>query len=601
MPKQNKSPLIISETSNKLSLLYINVQSLSNKVLELNVLLDEEEPNVFCISETWMREDAIKALHLENYTLISFFSRRDFRGGGTAIFAKKDFNNSKFSSITIETQCIERVCEFCIAGLEINKKLYVFVCICRSPSGDFDQFLNILDEILNAVFSPKKFLIFCGDFNCDFSTNNDRSFSLLQLFSGYGLVAHVSGATRNDRQLDNIFSNITSESLVGQVLVTNISDHYGLTLKFNYTGSNTVAFTKRRFFTDENITTFKNYLYGETWDELFQVSGVDEKYECFFRTLFYYFDMSFPVCTSRVKNAPTKWINSDIKKYSQHVKDLYVWYQHTKSPVVYQRYKEERKTYRKYLADYYSCINENRIANSKNKIKTAWNIVNTETNRKRYNTDIILKGNNNEVIDDPKAISEIFSDQFYLPKLPLSSVTPVCDYKYPTIFLTPVDPMEVFRILMKMPNKYSSGLDEIPIIILKHIAHLICEPLASVINECYTSGKFPSKLKTAKLTPIYKKGDRRDPVNYRPISLLSSVSKVFERSIYNRIMSYLNQHNILAKEQFGFRPELSTELAIFNTLTYIIDNLDKNNAVAGLFFISPRLSTQLITMPYIGS
>lgn len=152
------------------------------------------------------------------------------------------------------------------------------------------------------------------------------------------------------------------------------------------------------------------------------------------------------------------------------------------------------------------------------------------------------------------------------------------------MFLYPTDHFEVFKIIMNLPNKFSAGLDEIPIVVLKYTAQFISEPIALIINECFMEGTFPEKLKEAKLIPVYKKGSRHTPDNYRPISLLSSVSKVFEKVILERILVFLDKYNILSEQQYGFRSKRSTEIAIYNTLSYVFDKLDDGDKVAGLCF-----------------
>jgi hypothetical protein len=94
-------------------------------------------------------------------------------------------------------------------------------------------------------------------------------------------------------------------------------------------------------------------------------------------------------------------------------------------------------------------------------------------------------------------------------------------------------------------------------------------PLLYTYNLSISTGIVPEKLKTAKVVPVYKKGDRSLASNYRPISLLSVFYKLLERLMYNRLMSFLTKHNVLYKYQFGFRTNYSTALA----LTEVVDNI----------------------------
>jgi hypothetical protein len=98
-----------------------------------------------------------------------------------------------------------------------------------------------------------------------------------------------------------------------------------------------------------------------------------------------------------------------------------------------------------------------------------------------------------------------------------------------------------------------------------------------------TSGIFPTWLQFAEVTPIFKKGDKNATSNYRPISLLTSFSKIFEKVIYNRIFYHINHNHILVNEQFGFRHGLSTDIASYNLTKNILTALSNKLLVGGIF------------------
>ena len=127
-----------------------------------------------------------------------------------------------------------------------------------------------------------------------------------------------------------------------------------------------------------------------------------------------------------------------------------------------------------------------------------------------------------------------------------------------SIYLQPTDEREIIQLVTKMKNKYSSGYDNLTSVILKKVIHGIASPLTSLINRSLCEGIFPRALKLAKIIPIFKKDDREQIGNYRPISLLTTISKVFERVIFNRFYNYLDKYDLFDKQQFGFRPNLST-------------------------------------------
>ena len=134
----------------------------------------------------------------------------------------------------------------------------------------------------------------------------------------------------------------------------------------------------------------------------------------------------------------------------------------------------------------------------------------------------------------------------------------------------------VFKIIESLPTKNSSGYDEISTKLLKEVKHEIVEPLIHVINQSLACGIFPDHLKIAKITPIYKKGNKSVIDNCRPISLLPSCSKIFEKVIHCQLMQYFTMHDLFFPSQYGFRSSHSTELASVEFIDRILSFMDKN-------------------------
>jgi hypothetical protein len=106
-----------------------------------------------------------------------------------------------------------------------------------------------------------------------------------------------------------------------------------------------------------------------------------------------------------------------------------------------------------------------------------------------------------------------------------------------------------------------------------------------------TNGIFPTQLKFSQLHPLFKKGNKSEMANCRPISLLTSFSKIFEKVTFNRLRDHVDNHNILAQEQYGFRNNLSTEAASFNLLNNVLDALNNKSMVGGIFCDRQKPST----------
>ena len=140
--------------------------------------------------------------------------------------------------------------------------------------------------------------------------------------------------------------------------------------------------------------------------------------------------------------------------------------------------------------------------------------------------------------------------------------------------LKQTNPKEIISVINNLPMKTSAGHDKISCIILKEIKDIIAQPLSLLVNQAFNTGVFPSKLKLAKVIPLFKKGDKTSIENYRPISLLPCMSKVLEKIINIQLYDYFQSNNLLYKSQYGFRIHHSTEFASLELVDTIQQQLD---------------------------
>ena len=129
----------------------------------------------------------------------------------------------------------------------------------------------------------------------------------------------------------------------------------------------------------------------------------------------------------------------------------------------------------------------------------------------------------------------------------------------------------MLHFINKLKPSHSCGCDKISSNILKIIAKEV-SPCITLLS----TGIFPSKLKTAKVIPVYKKNDKTLLKNYRPISVLPVVSKIIENVMHNQMMDYFTSNELFSSQQYGFRPIRSTELAALELMDRNIDNMNQN-------------------------
>ena len=145
------------------------------------------------------------------------------------------------------------------------------------------------------------------------------------------------------------------------------------------------------------------------------------------------------------------------------------------------------------------------------------------------------------------------------------------------------NPSGILKIIQGLKPKTSAGYDHLSSKVLKDIADVVSIPLSIIINQSVCSGIFPSKLKIAKVIPLFKKGDIKLFGNYRQISLLSSVSKVFEKAAYGQLYEYFSSHALFYDSQYGFRKYHSTELAALELVDRIHKEIDENKIPFSVF------------------
>ncbi len=133
-----------------------------------------------------------------------------------------------------------------------------------------------------------------------------------------------------------------------------------------------------------------------------------------------------------------------------------------------------------------------------------------------------------------------------------------------TFSLPCVSTEEVIDIMMEMDSKKAVGLDGLLVRFLQLIINQISPVLCHIINKSLTIGKVPNMWKLAKVTPLYKSGNLNDLNNYRPISVLSSISKIIEKIVCKHLLEYLTLNKLISDKQFGFRSRYSTVDALLS-------------------------------------
>ena len=587
---------------NHMKIIHLNVQSLFNKTNEIELLTNEHIPDILCLTETWLTHENVEKATIPNYTLSSYFCRSTQIHGGVAIFCKESIDAKEVQFIKEHSTETHIEC----SGLIIsnNQHKTTIINVYRPPNGDMDIFLISLSQILNKAFAVSSIVILCGDLNINSLVSSIRHKLLQDLLSSYDLTNFCTQPTRitvnkngnSTTSIDYMISNLPEDKVTCKIFNPHISDHLAQVLLIE-THFTKIPFKNvnimRRQINDQNLSNLKASLQNESWRGI-DDTNIDIGMDNFLQTFLWHLNIHCPEQNIKINinKKKTRWMTDEIRRSSRELKDLYKLIKETKDPHLMEIYKEKKKSHRRKINSAKKDFNTKLINEADNKTKKVWEIVNTELGKNEKRQDIVLR-ENNIIIKNNNEIGNKFGNYFSTvaqSKLDdhfgnnKSNQCTASDIKINTMFFIPVDASEIKSIITNLPNKKSCGYDGVSVKILKYVTSAIVHPLVLLINSSVQQGSFPSLLKLAKIIPLFKKGDPMDIQNYRPISVLSVFSKIFEKVMHKRIVNFCNKFNVFSNSQHGFREGRSTESASYHFTQYIQNQLEKNKCVSGLFF-----------------
>ena len=259
------------------------------------------------------------------------------------------------------------------------------------------------------------------------------------------------------------------------------------------------------------------------------------------------------------------------------------------------------KTYRKKLShikelskkEYYSQL----VKDSKHNVRALWKTINNITKfKKRSKLQIIeLLDETGMKVTNHVKMANLFNDylsemgQKLANKIDKPSAGNTCFTNLLTanrcnsFFFKPVTTADILTLIQQLNINKCAGPQEIPIKVVKMSAPVVATVLELLFNKCLISGVFPSSLKIGKIIPIHKKGSKNECSNYRLITLLSRLSKIFEKCIYDQMYAYLENFNLLTPNQFEFRQNCSTSIAVRRLYDNFLESLDKKKITCSVF------------------
>lgn len=569
-----------------------NLQCAKNKIEEVELLLWQENIDILCVSETWIQPMELNYINLRNYNISSSFCRKTFLHGGTMILTRNTLDCTENTRLV--NLSVDKIFECSAIDLKINDVEYCIICLYRAPNSDVNAFLSKLEECLNLLTNKCNLshIILCGDFNINFLCKDKNTTDLIDLVSSYYISTVFDEPTRIQNNtksaIDYIMTNFPNKILSKFILDTGISDHCGQKIVIDVQIPQKEQPYKFRSFSNNNISNFTEALNAESWQNVYDEVNVDAKYLAFNKIISYLYNSSFKFVYKKSIRNDNNWITTGIKISSSKLKELFSLQKNGMLDREY--YKTYKKVYKKVIRRAKQMYFDELIINSANKSKTVWRIINNSLKNNASTNKFEIEVNGH-ITSENSIISNEFNSYFVnLPKLirtslkqhnSISKTSPIT--MNDSIYLNPVTTTEIINVIQNLKQSNSVGPDDISIKIIKKCAHQLAEPLCHIINTCFQDGMYPNMLKLSKILPLYKKGDHKLLSNYRPIAILSVFSKIFEKILATRIITFLESKQLLSPNQHGFREHKSTTTALLAILNHVYKNLDQNKKVLATF------------------
>lgn len=565
----------------------MNIQSIRNKVDDIKCFLLNNSCDVLALSETWINKDEAFLYDIDNFTAVH--SCREGRGGGTSLYIKKTIKCQEVDSFGAE----KTPNWTCVNIGESDLKLSV---VYKPPSYSNVEFLRDLEIILTKY--PRKHVV-VGDINinlledCTLVTNY-KNLLTINNFKINNTITNEN-ATRvtvnNQSIIDHVLSDLGSKIVTEDVKIcyNSLSDHNRLSFKINYNRkiykpkvNHQIKWIDYKKFVYKFRQNSRRVIVSSFGDltELIQVAKNESQ----------------NIKTVKIKENNT-WINGEILEMMRQRDDAYK--KKVKNPGNLLYNDEFRKIKNKVnnkirtLKNHFFRKEWDRAGTDQRK---QWKFINGFFNNKSNNTHIDSLNINGKIIEEQKDIvdqlnlhfsqvgenivnelnneNQILNDDISFDEISCSNTL---------INVEPTNPNEVCKILLELKRNSSPGEDEVTVLDLINLKDHVTGIISKLINNVFTTGVFPPELKKNKITPIFKSGKKDQMNNYRPITVVNTLSKVLERVIKERLMSFIDENSLLDQYQYGFVKSSSTLAATVDFISTISKALDEGKIVVVVF------------------
>ena len=569
---KNNTDILLGTKGDDVTCWYTNPTSLNNKMNEFLNCINVDKPNLIFITETWWTELSLPCI--EGYSLFRRDRTNGKRGGGVAIYVSEHITSAEVLDEALINKTEQIWCTIKVDNVSI-----LLGCIYRPNMLDDIDEINLSLKTAKELVDSKLYsgLLVCGDFNIPslkwnstgamMGDNPDiHAQKFVDTLEDSFLTQFVTEPTFQSD--DNIEPVNTLDLVIGDC-PERISDeichfpplgtikmaHHVLKWSLNVQKTKFNSDAKYlKVFKSGDYKNMNDYFSSVDWPDIFQGRNVDECYDEFLKEYHLACGMFIPLKKCKNREFKCKWFNKDIKTLSKRKNKL--WFRLRAGGFRNKDLQKEYSTCKKML--------KREIKNSVWNYE--WNLVNiSKRNPKLLYSYVKSKQNGNRGIaalkneigqpttsqtEIAERLNSYFKGVFGVNE---DDVMPPFEERTQEKCPIPIISEEiVFKKLAELNVNKAVGVDEVSPHILVNCARTLSKPLKIIFELSLSSGVCPYKWKQANVTPIFKKGSRLDPGNYRPVSLTSIVCKTLEKIIRDTIMSHLLVNNLINDRQHGF-------------------------------------------------
>ena len=589
-------------TSCNLSAMFLNIDGVKTNFNEFDhfVTSSNSRCDIYALCETNIKHDDPDVYTIPGYAHHHLTCKPNkTKGSGITLYCRShlSFTYSRY----VQTQSLEALCGDIILD-EFNLSVIV---IYRFHDRDFDfsEFINDLTELISNCSGPTMLL---GDFNLDCFSNAGRVKDYFSVMAEHGFSPTISRATNftstSATLIDQIWVNVPDRVNSSAVLTTDISTHKPIFCEIEYVSSPSV--TPRTnchsiTYHDFSQTNKDKFMSEYTPPDLSLPASVS--FSSYLSNITSLYSKHF-VCTKMVNShrnlVDRPWISVGLRHSCANKRKLYKKWVRSRGTSheqhAYDNYRNYRRLLRSLLceaksAHYLAKFNQN-IKDS----RKCWGLIRELCGRSKGKLDVESLTIGGHTIRSKREIATQLNSHFCsLPNSlninkygsSLSDVIDNSGYRNylsepnpKSLFLDPVSPNEISDIIRSLDRNKSSELSPL---LLKNFIFVFSYDLSKLFNLCIEHSLFPDELKRARVVPLHKGGPKDSVKNYRPISILPTLSKIFEKCLHKRLYSFVEP--LIFNNQFGFRKGYSTEQALNTAVKSVINSIDNKSHCAGLF------------------